>query len=441
MASVLPSIETLLAGRPVRERLHRAVEPNPAADCRGGVIAVFGAYGHAFVNLHVPVLAAVFPNAIYWAIEEADADSEQSRERIAQASSCGVHFEAQFKPAQFQKLLKAGSVSERLLAADIATPTSTHFRLLRDLLSFSSARVFVEKPIVLPTQIEDLDTHLARHRDRVFAADFVMGSPAMHYLIAEKGILESIGEVRGFFGQFVENTSVEFLTNELRTLRPGYMNEQNGGAVMDMGVHQFATVQACLRLSSVKLEDFVIEQLLLSNLLKGISDSPLGEQVETLGWIDAENSCGVRFISEVGFRPDVRDYVFAVLVQGSNGCVLVNTGTPAVDPFILSLPETGQPEYHHFSGFDKSKEGYDYLLSDFAHMASNAPDRMILNSETYSEAAVGAVKYAKKVYEHNQGRPLAGQIYREGRGKVDAHGSDLTPPIPLELPRDLEGLL
>jgi len=374
MASVLPSIERLLAGRPVKQRLHTAVKPKPAANCRRGVIAVFGAYGHAFVNLHAPVFADVFPNAICWAIEEADADSEQSRERIAQASSCGVHFEAHFRPTQFQKLLKAGSVSERLLAADIATPTSTHFRLLQDILSLTKARVFVEKPLVLPTQIEDLDNDLAGHRDRVFAADFVMGSPAMHYLITEKDILESIGEVRGFFGQFVENTSIEFLINELKTLRPGYMNEQNGGAVMDMGVHQFATVQACLSLSSGKLEDFVIKRLLLSNLLKEIRGSPLGEKVETLGWIDAEDCGGVRFISEVGFRPEVRDYIFAVLVQGSNGCVFVNTGTPKVDPFILSLPDSGQPECHHFSGFDKSKEGYDYLLSDFAHMASNAPD-------------------------------------------------------------------
>ena len=142
----------------------------------------------------------------------------------------------------FQKLLKAGNVSERLLAADIATPTSTHFPLLRDLLSFTEARVFVEKPLVLPAQIEALDNNLAGHRDRVFAADFVMGSPATHYLITEEDILESIGEVQGFFGQFVENTTVEFLIDELRTLRPGYMNEQNGGAVMDMGVHQFATV-------------------------------------------------------------------------------------------------------------------------------------------------------------------------------------------------------
>jgi hypothetical protein len=176
-------------------------------------------------------------------------------------------------------------------------------------------------------------------------------------------------------------------------------------------------------------------------LLKGVGDCPLGENVETLGWIDAENSGGVRFISEVGFRPDVRDHIFAVFVQGSNGCVYVNTGGPKVDPFILSLPDSGQAEYHHFARFDKSKEGYDYLLSDFAHMASNAPDRMILNSGTYLDAAVGAVKFAKKVYEHNQGCPLAGQIYREGRGKVVAHKSDLTPPIPLELPRDLEDLL
>jgi len=405
------------------------------------VIAVFGAYGDAFANLHAPVFADVFPNGIYWAIEEADPDSEQSRERVAVADSCGVKFEAHFKPAQFQELLRTGNISERLIAADIATPSNTHLRLLQDLLSFTKARVLVEKPLVLPTQIEDLDNSLAGHRDRVFAADFVMGSPAMHYVISEKYILESIGEVQGFFGQFVANTGVEFLINELRTLRPGYLSEQNGGAVMDMGVHQFATVQACLGLSSGKLEDFAIRRLLLSNLLKGIRDSPLAENVETLGWIDAENSDGVRYISEVGFTPKVRDYVFAVLVQGSNGYVLVNTGTPTVDPFILSIPDSGQPEVHRFSEFDRSKTGYDYLLSDFARMASNAPDGMILNSRTYFEAAVGAVKYAKKVYEHHQDCPLAGQIYREGRGTVVAYRSDLTPPIPLELPRDLEDLL
>ena len=196
-----------------------------------------------------------------------------------------------------------------------------------------------------------------------------------------------------------------------------------------------------MSLSSGTLEDFVIKQLFFSNLLKEVADSPLGEKVETLGWIDAENSSGVRFISEVGFRPDVRDHIFAVLVQGSNGYVLVNTGTPKVGPFILTLPDPGKPEYHHFSGYDKGKEGYDYLLSDFAHMAADSPDRMILSSGAYFEAAVGAVKYAKKVYEHNQDCPLAGQIYREGRGRVVAHKSGLTPPIPLELPRDLEDLL
>ena len=110
MASVVPSIETLLAGRPVRQRLHTAVKPKAASDCRGGVIAVFGAYGHAFANLHAPVLADVFPNAVYWAIEEADPDSEQSRQRVAEASSCGVQFDAHFKPTEFEKLLKVGLI-------------------------------------------------------------------------------------------------------------------------------------------------------------------------------------------------------------------------------------------------------------------------------------------------------------------------------------------
>lgn len=302
-------------------------------------------------------------------------------------------------------LLKRIGNDLKVDAAVIGAPTLAHLEIMKT-CSEKQIFVFDEKPIVLPWQLGHYSLLPESQREFIFPADFMKGSEALNFGISqEQGLLNEIGAITGVYSRFVENQTLDELANQFST-RAGLLKVKTsgGGIYLDMACHENIKLDSILKalfkgvgLGSAAIEETYLADAMGLNERLGISlKDPHAEIYGSVKY--SLNDIPVYSDAGKGLGEDLKEWSFATHIQGSEGDLIISTGTIQRDPFIY-IKKHNEPEGEIFEGFG-DKFGYGPAFKDFFALLFGDKNAMQFPRAKWEETTFSSVAAASHVYKH-----------------------------------------
>lgn len=241
-------------------------------------------------------------------------------------------------------------IGDREITVDgviVAVPPKDHLGIAK--LWVPRVPTMVEKPIVMPGELDQVDQLTREHPDRLYAADCFMDSDAFQWVIKHKEeVFDKIGEVESISGRVVEPWPLEPGREWL--LNPAI---NGGGLGMDMLPHPLAITSHLLKRLDIKYAMHV-EQATLGNY-----GPILDHQAETYMCISG-HAGNVSFSIDGGKGLDT--LYSGITVKASKGSLDIMTGTEYYDPYVYLAPNEETSKLYIFLDGGKKYEG---TLMDF----------------------------------------------------------------------------
>jgi len=374
--------------------------------CQPRKIAILGASGAVCPRFYLPALDSIigqYPNLRFIPVSR-DPEQASPRYLAIPMAECGwVSLDA------FQK----GEVQAD--AAIIATPTCSHLTLARDYLETQKGLVMIEKPICMPGELGEL-VHLLNFsrystRERIFAADFFMDSPA--FKAALGWIYNNTSDsnpIAKITGRLVENWPIEYGREWLTD-----PDINGGGLGMDVLPHVIALVRTIL--DKVHIGDsMVVKESFLARYTN--DGQPAEGKGETYMWLKA-SARGIPIIMDGG--KGTGDHYYGVTVHYKNGdSIEIFTGmdgSDGCDPYV-KLSKRGKALTYVFPG---AGVGYGDILRDFISIVYDTenPQAFYSLNERLRAAMTGV--------------QVVANAYAKSDGSLISHSLGTTPKTPQQI--------
>lgn len=254
---------------------------------------------------------------------------------------------------RFIKAFQEGSEPVIINGAILAIPTNVHLPLAR-IFAERDIPVWVEKPICLPSQVEETRELQRQHPNLVFAADFFMDSPAFTTTLRQLDqLMPIIGQLTRIDGRLIENWPLEKGREWL--LDKG---TNGGGLGMDVLVHVVALIDQTLKRLNVTDHLRVLEAQRYRYVDR---NNPLPEGEESYMWARAKAG-GIPIYFDGG--KGTGDHYYGMTITGQEGSIEIFTGTDGEDrccPYV----QIKQPGNHQCQVIPDGGLGYKDLIREF----------------------------------------------------------------------------
>lgn len=354
-----------------------------------------------------------FPNVRFIVIDKRPA--EQNRENIEALEKRGI------KVSEYHvlndDLLKRLKTDLEIEGAIIGAPTFAHLDIMK-ICADKQIFVFDEKPIVLPWQLASYSLLPEYSREFILPGDFMKGSEALNFGVdPNQGFFDQIGTITGIYSRFVENQTLDELVNQFST-RAGLLKVKTsgGGIFLDMACHENIKLDTVLTAAfkGRGLVNAPIEESFLADAnglnerlgidLKDPHAEVYGSVKYSLNGVDIYSDAGK------GLGDDLKEWSFATHIQGSEGHLIISTGTIQRDPFIY-IKKDSESHGEIYTGFG-DKFGYGPAFKDFFALLFREKAAMQFQRKEWESTTYEAVAVASKVYKH------AGTIQIQGSGEI-----------------------
>lgn len=330
---------------------------------------------------------------------------EQNQENIKALAKEGIVINPSDYHIADDALLKRIGRDLEVNGAIIGAPTLAHLDIMK-VCAEKGIYVFDEKPLVLPWQLSNYSLLPEYDRDFILPADFMKGSEALNFGISqEQGFLNEIGTVTGVYSRFVENQTLDELVNQFST-RAGLLKVKTsgGGIYLDMACHENIKLDSILKaifndigLSSASIkETYLADAISLNEKLGTRLKDPHAEVYGSVKYLLKDVS--IYSDAGKGLGGDLKEWSFATHIQGSEGDLIISTGTIQRDPFIY-IKKHNESEGRIFEGFG-DKFGYGPAFKDFFALLFGDKDAMQFPRSEWEETTFSSVATASHVYRH-----------------------------------------
>ena len=240
----------------------------------------------------------------------------------------------------------------------ICTRPNSHFDIAKWAVNHGIP-AFVEKPVVLPWQIKQMQNLYSRYPGLLYAADFFLDNLSVRNA-AKK--IHKIGKIQTIEGVLVESRPIE---REREWLLKRKIS--GGGLGMDMLVHLIAIVEFILKQAD-RTKTLAMPEFTKAFFAK-YKDAPLGE--ETYAQIHLRMQ-DIQVVFKGGKGVDRTEY--KVIISGTKGSLEVNFGTEKTPSFLGFTDKKGvvyRQYAHEMAGYVKKDLGYYGTIEIFLKMMRN----------------------------------------------------------------------
>lgn len=265
----------------------------------------------------------------------------------------------------------------------VAIPPKDHLEIAK--LWVSKAPVLLEKPIVMPYELNELQQLVDRYPNRIFAADCFMDSDAFQFVLRNKTLLESIGNLVMVNGRLVESNPIEAGREWLLDPAIG-----GGGLGMDILPHLGAITHNLLQRLGVT-EKMQVRQATLGKYITDSGEPLIGEG-ET--YMNVHGQVGNILFSLEGGK-GVDTIYYGITLEGTKGVVEIMNGTDEYPPYVQIIPKEGSTQVYTFP---TGGVGYEGLLLDFMAFVYGSDVHCGASIHERLEASVNAVRVIRDAY-------------------------------------------
>lgn len=332
-------------------------------------------------------------------VKDPAADSGFIKERISKIREAGLPILNYFSIDEFRRMVKKDRtimIDERPIVVDgviTAVPTKYHLGILNEWAP-KGVPVWIEKPIALINEVEEVRQLAEKHVNNVFGVDFFIDGDTLMWALQNERIWEEIGELKLIEGRCVESWGLE---NEPRAYTWLMDPELSGGGLaIDTLVHPLAMAEAVLSKKGLSLKNAKVTKVILSRYANPRTGQPPpgNETCETYGWAESK-------IGDIDIRVDggkgIDTIYYGITVTGKKGSVEIFVGTESYDPYVRITRNDGTSDLYVFPG---GSLGYRRTFLDFLLLlhGSNKHDGVDLG--TRLSASTNTVELVGKIYEY-----------------------------------------
>lgn len=264
-----------------------------------------------------------------------------------------------------------------------AIPPNAHLKVAEKWLG-RGVPVWVEKPFVLPSQIDEATELIKKYPENVFPVDFFLDSAPIRFLFENPSVLYSIGKLTRFDGRLVENWPLEKGREWL--LDPKI---NGGGLGMDILVHPIALADRFLHAFGIK-DRVEIEEVVRGRYVDEKGQQPPGKE-ETYMYFRGKAG-DVEVIIDGGKGTD--KYYYGVSLKGTDGIIDICTGTRTVDPYIHVIRKK-QNQLYTFAG---EGVGYGGTFFDFLLLLYGSKKSCFTELPERQRIGINSIQYMKEAY-------------------------------------------
>lgn len=313
-----------VVGNPGGTRSYPApIDPAPLLDpnttnLEGGVLVFYGGLGAVvdrFYKEHLQRLKDRFPLR-FVCVDLAAIDD--ARDKIARLA---LPYD-DYVPAQDFRI----DPKNPPVGIVVLTRPDTHFPLA-ELANGRGVQSFIEKPVVLPGDLEKFLGLYQQRRAEVFPIDFFFDNPLVQQAIT---VINGgkLGNLTSLTGSMLEAVAVEQGRDWLLD-----SSISGGGLGMDMMVHITALAEMVLERWGLTLKDAVIDPTSL--VMARYEGAPKGS--ETYARLRGLIPGGVSFVFDAGKGLHTSQYF--LIIEGTNGTLEINLGTEDQPGFMQYTPK------------------------------------------------------------------------------------------------------
>jgi len=301
-----------------------------------------------------------------------------------------------------------------------AVPTGDHLNLARFWIEHN-VPVWMDKPITMIAQVDELRALAKAHPGTVMGVDFFMYSDALLWLLSEgraQTLLREIGDIQRIDGRCVESWGLENENRPWLLIRPVSGSD---GLDIDTAVHPLAQMEPILRTLGLSLTQATVSNVFLGCYDPRPATAPAG--AHTYFWMQGQVG-NIPLYVDGGKGVDTIYY--GITVTGSQGSVEVFVGTGDHPPYVKVSHADGRAELHAFPG---GSLGYKNVWLDFLLLLNQSQRAvggdlgMRLDATTGAVQAVGRAQqwvadHGVTVQDNPKGQAPA--VATPVRGHVDA---------------------
>lgn len=284
--------------------------------------------------------------------------------------------EAYLSVEEFNRRVEQGAITIDGVIA--AVPPNVHYDIARQWAE-RNVPVWVEKPLILTDQLDQMESLIAKYPGKIFPVDFFMDCAPVNFLLANRKILQSIGKIRRFDGCLVENWPLESGREWLVDPKVS-----GGGLGMDILVHPFALADKLLTACGIT------DVILIEDVVCGRYNENLPGTEETYMYV--EGRAGNASIYIEGGK-GVDEHYYGVSLTGEHGRIDICTGMEGCDPYISI-----QNQENKIYSFPNQGIGYRGTFFDFLLLLYGSSESCYTSLAERLKAGVNSVAYMKEAY-------------------------------------------
>jgi predicted dehydrogenase len=308
-----------------------------------------------------------------------------------------------------------------------AVPTVSHFPIA-ELWASKGVPVWVEKPVVLPHQVDSILALDQAYPGKIFSVDFFQDSDSITGLLndAERSKwIYQIGPIERVEGRLVESWPIE-------AGREALMNPliSGGGLGMDVVVHVLALIEMLLNENRASLADAHVVEAIKARYLdpKG-TPTPGAPTIETYLWMKLSVMLAgreIEILADGGKGTD--DHYYGVTITGKRGRIEIFTGTEKAEPYVklTMFDELGGRAQEHVHTFKGGGVGYKGIWHNFL-------------LQVYGEKKTTGLSLAQRLRATTQSVRLIAEAYRLAGDNITTHELGKTPVLLSDEKRVLGG--
>ena len=418
-------------GAQSRIKVHDHISPE-----RRARFAILGGHGneHSVSSLFYPgplgKFQGLFPYFSFIAVDPIVNRTGSQDRIIAQRRlfhGTGFGYDDSLLPETFYRLLERGQLE--VDGVVLAIPVKYHLpetqRLLEifDRLGIKKP-IMVEKTLGLIGQEQRFRELNGSHPNQIYAADFSNGTDSLNFSIHE-GYLDKIGDITVICGRFVESQSIDDLVKAAKARNLLRLDTSGGGLGFDMGVHSLVTEERVLQKAGLTLKGADINDVLLGAIDHDELEQHRDKRAETYWRSHLVLDNGVNVYNDAGKVLD--DHCYIVQIYGEKGQLVLSSGTQNQRPFVLFVPNSGEPELFNFP----QGVGYESIFANFLLCALGDSNDCNPTLDMCMNAASTSVETVGRSYDHAFANNYQnGDLTRIFPGELPPLSFEHTPPEP-----------
>ncbi|MDP3988243.1 MAG: hypothetical protein Q8P80_03810 [Candidatus Levybacteria bacterium] len=304
-----------------------------------------------------------------------------------------------FTPEEFKKNWEKVGVDGVIAAV----PPNDHLGIAKE-WSERGIAVWVEKPLVLPSQLKEMEALIKSNPGKIFPADFYIDSAPVNFLLKNIELLQSIGKIKRFDGRLIENIPLERGREWLMDPKIS-----GGGLGMDILVHPLALAD--------KLFDAlgIVDPIQIEDVVCGTYEDLTEElQTEEETYMYVKGRAGNVAVYIDGGK-GVSQLYYGVSLTGEYGTIDIFTGTENCDPYINI-----QNSENKIFTFPNKGVGYEGTFFDFLLLLYGSSESCYTSLPERLKAGINSINYMKNAYSKAKKKECV--VYKLGE----------EPPVPVK---------